>query len=189
MCKQYQLIFITFCRTKHLTFRVLKQKKIHYFQRSDGNEPHHPDYERRSGRQYAKLLEITICQNWSQAWIEKIYFLKSANAIKFSFVAYSRCLKAPPRQKTSREMWQNFEKRMMMLADNKSPPLFPPEILHKIFQVVGDPFENIFCIDFVTWIFRNWNEKILLPSVRWVMYSSTGNPDQTLYVVHVWVWP
>ena len=62
MCKQYQLIFITFCRTKHLTFRVLKQKKIHYFQRSDGNEPHHPDYERRSGRQYAKLLEITICQ-------------------------------------------------------------------------------------------------------------------------------
>ena len=136
MCKQYQLIFITFCRTKHFTFRVLKQKKIHYFQRSDGNEPHHPDYERRSGRQYAKLLEITICQNWSQAWIEKIYFLKSANAIKFSFVAYSRCLKAPPRQKTSREMWQNFEKRMMMLADNKSPPLLPPEILHKIFQVV-----------------------------------------------------
>ena len=61
MCKQYQLIFITFCRTKHLTFRVLKQKKIRYFQRSDGNEPHHPDYERRSGRQYAKLLEITIC--------------------------------------------------------------------------------------------------------------------------------
>ena len=41
------------------------------------------------------------------------------------------------------------------------------------FNVVGDPLENIFCIDFVTWIFRNWNEKILLPSVRWVICSST----------------
>ena len=63
MCKQHQIIFITFCRKKHLLFLLLKQKKIHYFQRSDGNEPHHPDYERRSGRQYAELLEITICQN------------------------------------------------------------------------------------------------------------------------------
>ena len=43
------------------------------------------------------------------------------------------------------------------------------------FNVVGDPLENICCIAFVFefWIFRNWNEKILLPSVRWVMYSST----------------
>ena len=52
--------------------------------------------------------------------------------------------------------------------------------------MVGDPWGNIFCIDFVTRIFRNWNEMILLPSVRWVKYLSTQSfefhrPDFVCY--------